>query len=1181
MATSPLDKVVQHLRRAVLLRDGAGLTDAQLLGLFLSEHDAAAMEALVKRHGPMVWGVCLRIVGNHHDAEDAFQATFLVLLRKAATISPRSKLAAWLYGVARQTALNARKTAAKRERREREVAEMSGPEEEQQEAWRDLEPYLDNELSRLPEAYRIVLVLCDLEGKTRKDAAKQLGLPEGTVAGRLARARALLAKRLGRHGLALSAATLAPMLASQAASAAVPIQVMAKTTNALTLVAAGQAPSALVPAKVVALMQSVLKSMLMSKLKITAGLLFASAVICGTAIPLGAWTVGIAAFSRENPEQVQNGVGPKLHVAPVLAAAQPEPGGLDGDGRPLPAEAVHRLGSRRFRIEGLNNFALASPDGKRVLVQPSPSISGYQAQGLMLLDADTGLRVRFFEDSRRVPVAALNASPASFSPDWKTLYAVADDKLEANRDRSHHARETDAFDRTILVWDVPTGKLKAEFPLPAASSRGASMFAVYVTPDGKKLLVSGSIGAKKSENDRKQIGVPGLYVLDASTGKHLATWENAGNPAGITSGGGGVITCERNLQITAWDMETGKPLKKFPLAGSDLCAAVSPDGTIVAGACTVGETGKNAKRILQVRLWEASTGREIRQLVPDEIDVNSRPAQVVFAQDGKTLYMGTFAGRILRWDLSNGMALPGWQAHGDWVTSLLPRPGTAELLSTCWYDMTLRRWDSTTGKAVSTTDAYVGVLAVAQTPDRKQVAVGDWTGRVDIWEIETGRRARSLQLPADNQRCLIFSPDGKSLLDATENGKITVRDALTGKARREIPPPELQDKNSGGWDLSFNPDGRSFLASKSGFKTRLLSWPECQVIWQSPDRFYAEFSPDGKRMLSASWRGSARFLDAASGSQIAEVQGGDMTSAAFSPNGRLLLTGHFGETIEGKQGFKPWGYNLPAVWRVRDGITGAVLRERKESQIVWCVAFSPTGRMIAVASDNGVRVYETATWQQIARFDGHEGTVGSLFFGADEASLISASSEDGTVLVWSLRPANDREPLDAAQLWAGLAGDGPEIRRTLWAAARQPDMAIKLFRSKWPIPKNRVDASVVARLIGELDSSSYAKREAAAAELIKLGRSAEDSLRKASAEPASIEVKQRVDKLLARWDSPPRAEYPADEALELRAVWALELAATAEARTLLEDWAAAKVGNRLCEEAAAAVKRMERKGAGR
>jgi RNA polymerase sigma factor (sigma-70 family) len=174
MATSPLDKVVQHLRRAVLLRDGAGLTDAQLLGLFLSEHDAAAMEALVKRHGPMVWGVCLRIVGNHHDAEDAFQATFLVLLRKAATISPRSKLAAWLYGVARQTALNARKTAAKRERREREVAEMSGPEEEQQEAWRDLEPYLDNELSRLPEAYRIVLVLCDLEGKTRKAAARQL-----------------------------------------------------------------------------------------------------------------------------------------------------------------------------------------------------------------------------------------------------------------------------------------------------------------------------------------------------------------------------------------------------------------------------------------------------------------------------------------------------------------------------------------------------------------------------------------------------------------------------------------------------------------------------------------------------------------------------------------------------------------------------------------------------------------------------------------------------------------------------------------------------------------------------------------------------------------------------------------------------------------------------------------------
>src|SRR5437773_12231666 len=108
MATGQLSGVIQHLRRAMLLRDGARMTDGQLLEDYLSRRDEAALAALVRRHGPMVWGVCRRVLGNYHDAEDAFQATFLVLVRKAASIVPRGMVANWLYGVARQTALNAR-----------------------------------------------------------------------------------------------------------------------------------------------------------------------------------------------------------------------------------------------------------------------------------------------------------------------------------------------------------------------------------------------------------------------------------------------------------------------------------------------------------------------------------------------------------------------------------------------------------------------------------------------------------------------------------------------------------------------------------------------------------------------------------------------------------------------------------------------------------------------------------------------------------------------------------------------------------------------------------------------------------------------------------------------------------------------------------------------------------------
>src|SRR5262245_12293223 len=202
MVTSQRSGVIQHLRRTVLLRDGVGLTAGQLLEDYLSRREEAALAVLVRRHGPMVWRVCRRVLRNYHDAEDAFQATFLVLVRKAASIVPRKMVANWLYGVAHQTALKARATAARRRGRERQMADLPEPAGTEQKLWRDLQTLLDEELSRLPDKYRAVIVLCDLEGKTRKDAARQLGCPEGTVAGQLARARAMLAKRLARHGLA-------------------------------------------------------------------------------------------------------------------------------------------------------------------------------------------------------------------------------------------------------------------------------------------------------------------------------------------------------------------------------------------------------------------------------------------------------------------------------------------------------------------------------------------------------------------------------------------------------------------------------------------------------------------------------------------------------------------------------------------------------------------------------------------------------------------------------------------------------------------------------------------------------------------------------------------------------------------------------------------------------------------
>jgi RNA polymerase sigma factor (sigma-70 family) len=271
---SPRDEVVQLLQRAVLHQDGAGLADGQLLGRFLERRDQGAAAALVRRHGPMVWGVCRRVLDNDHDAEDAFQATFLVLVRRAASINPREMVGNWLSGVARQAALKARATTARRRARESLMAAVPEPRPGPRDRPACLEAVLDQELSRLPAIYRAAIVLCDLEGRTRKEAAQQLGVPDGTLAARLARGRVMLGKRLARHGLALSGGALATVLAHQAASAGVPASVVSCTARSIHPGAAGATS-----ARVAALAEGALKAMLRTKIRAAALALLAVAVL--------------------------------------------------------------------------------------------------------------------------------------------------------------------------------------------------------------------------------------------------------------------------------------------------------------------------------------------------------------------------------------------------------------------------------------------------------------------------------------------------------------------------------------------------------------------------------------------------------------------------------------------------------------------------------------------------------------------------------------------------------------------------------------------------------------------------------------------------------------------------------------------------------------------------------------
>jgi RNA polymerase sigma factor (sigma-70 family) len=208
------------------------LNDSQLLERFVRLRDGKAFATLMERHGPMVLGVCRRILQAPQDIEDAFQGTFLVLVRKADAIGRRELLGNWLYGVAYRIAIRARANAAKRRAHERRSAAAVATEPTHELIWRDLRPVLDDEVSRLPEKYRVPIVLCYLEGKTLEETARYLGCPKGTIATRLTRARERLRRRLRRRGVVVPILVLSALLSEETASAAVPATLAASTSKA-------------------------------------------------------------------------------------------------------------------------------------------------------------------------------------------------------------------------------------------------------------------------------------------------------------------------------------------------------------------------------------------------------------------------------------------------------------------------------------------------------------------------------------------------------------------------------------------------------------------------------------------------------------------------------------------------------------------------------------------------------------------------------------------------------------------------------------------------------------------------------------------------------------------------------------------------------------------------------------
>jgi RNA polymerase sigma factor (sigma-70 family) len=311
MPAGQLEGVIRHLRNVARQHEGAQVGDAELLERFIAHRDEAAFELLVRRHGPMVLGVCQRVLGNEMDAEDAFQATFLVLVRKATSILPRTQVGNWLHGVAHKTALKAKALNRRRRVKERDARAARGR-NATDDSWESLLEILDGELNALPEKYRAPIILCDLEGLSYREAATRLRCPQGTLSGRLTRARALLARRVARRGAPVSTAALAALLARDA-SACVPPSLLAWTSRVGAVLTAGKALGEAVSAKVASLAEGVLKMLLLSKLKsVTGGFLLLAAVVAA----------GWMCAARLSARAAAPGEGPPRSVEATRAASR-------------------------------------------------------------------------------------------------------------------------------------------------------------------------------------------------------------------------------------------------------------------------------------------------------------------------------------------------------------------------------------------------------------------------------------------------------------------------------------------------------------------------------------------------------------------------------------------------------------------------------------------------------------------------------------------------------------------------------------------------------------------------------------------------------------------------------------------------------------------------------------------